>query len=84
MSTFKKLKDLSTRLNQKAMVAAGLAISSGLASAQVAAPTLDAVLDTFMIAILTGVSTTFSKVAPLLAMVFGFAFLWKWVKKGSS
>jgi hypothetical protein len=85
MSSFKKLIDLSNRLNQKAMVAVGLAISSGLASAQVAAaPTLDSVLDTFMTQIISGLGTTFAKVGPLLALVFGVSFAWKWVKKGSS
>ena len=82
MSKFRKLKELSRRNYQRAVVGVGLLFSAGFASAQ-AAPTLETVLDTFVASIIAGVGTTFAKVGPLLALVFGVAFAWRWIKKGS-
>ncbi len=64
----------------------GVLVSTpGLSFAQAATPpTLDSVLDTFTGSIMTGVGTTFAKIGPLLALVWGVALAWRWIKKGSS
>lgn len=68
---------------QQAKIAAGSLMV--LASAAARADTVDVgtVLDTLIGGIMTGIGTTFAKVTPLMALVFGVAFAWRWVKKGS-
>lgn len=62
---------------------AAVALTLAAASAKADPTTLDTVLDTFVASIITGIGTTFAKVGPLLALVFGVAFAWRWIKKGS-
>jgi hypothetical protein len=71
---------------QKIATAIVLATLSSIAAAQTApaGPSLDSVLDTFMTSILLGISTTFGKVGPILALVYGVVFAWRWAKKASS
>jgi hypothetical protein len=76
------LQNLARRAEAKVAVGLMTLLVAGHAAAQ-GAPTLDTVLDTFVASIITGVGTTFAKIGPLLALVFGIAFAWRWVKKGS-
>jgi phage-related minor tail protein len=78
------LRALAQRQQAKAAVFVMSAMAAGAASAQTATPTLDSILDTFIASIISGIGTTFGKIGPLLALVFGVAFAWRWVKKGAS
>jgi hypothetical protein len=66
-------------------IAATAALAATSAMAQTA-PTVDvsAVVGSLVTAITQGVSQTFTQIGPLLALVFGVAFAWKWIKKGAS
>ncbi|KOC20381.1 hypothetical protein GL58_12905 [Comamonas testosteroni] len=76
------LRAITARNHQRITVAVMLA-AAGPAMAQ-SESTLDTVLDTFISAIISGIGTTFAKIGPLLALVFGVAFAWRWVRKGAS
>lgn len=77
-----QLREKIASIPAKYHASVALALAASAAKAETTT-SLDTVLDTFVASIITGVGTTFAKVGPLLALVFGVAFAWRWIKKGS-
>ena len=70
--------------HKNSIAAIALATAAGIASATPAAvPTLDTVVTNMVTQIMTGVGTTFSAIMPLLTLVFGVAFAYRWVTKAA-
>ncbi|GAB3258124.1 hypothetical protein [Chitinimonas naiadis] len=60
-----------------------IAILAGVAAHADTADPLGAAIDALISGVMTGVGTTFAKIVPLLVLVFGMGFAWRWVKKGA-
>ncbi len=75
---------LFTKKAISAVIVTTALVAATAASAQTA-PTVDvsSVVGALVTSITTGVQQTFTQIGPLLALVFGVGFAWRWIKKGS-